>query len=130
VNGQVIVEIPDGLAYESRDDEGRKVRKPFQSPFSQEFIEKRVDDMKRLEKRAAMAANFPNQFAQLDDVLRQTRQRHNRDDLEDFRNDPEVGPWLNWRDDMLKQCEKAANIKEVKPPKWPKFPKEHRHSEG
>jgi hypothetical protein len=130
VNGQVIVEIPDGLAYESRDDEGRKVRKPFQSPFSQEFIEKRVNDMKRLEKRAAMAANFSDQMALLDEVLRQTRQRTNSDTTEDFRDDPEVGPWLNWRDDMLNQCEKAAKIKDVKPPKWPKFPKEHSHSDG
>jgi hypothetical protein len=128
VNGQVIVEIPDGLAYESRDDEGRKVRKPFQSPFSQEFIEKRVNDMKRLEKRAEMAANFPDEMALLDEVLRQTRQRKNSDDLEDARTDPEIGPWLAWRDEMLAQCEKVAKLKDVKRPKWPKFPKEHRHN--
>jgi hypothetical protein len=60
VNGQVIVEIPEGLAYESRDDDGRKVRKPFQSPFSQDQIVQSVADLKRLEKRATMAANFPD----------------------------------------------------------------------
>jgi hypothetical protein len=130
VNGQVIVEIPEGLAYESRDDEGRKVRKPFQSPFNQDQIVQSVALMKSLEKCAAMAANFPDQMALLDDVLRQTRQRTNSDTIDDLRNDPEVGPWLSWRDDMLKQCEKASKKSEVKPPKWPKFPKGHRHSDG
>lgn len=130
VNGQVIVEIPEGLAYESRDNDGRLVRKPVEVPFSQEFIEKRVSDMKRLEKRAEMAANFPNEMALLDEVLRQTRQRKNSDDIEEARTDPEIGRWLQWRDDMLAQCEKAAKSKDVKPPKWPKFPKDHRHSDG
>jgi hypothetical protein len=69
-------------------------------------------------------------MALLDDVLRQTRQRTNCDDIEDLRKDPEVGPWLSWRDDMLKQCEKGAKKTDIKPPKWPKFPKEHRHSDG
>jgi hypothetical protein len=126
----VIVEIPEGLAYESRENDGRVVRKPFQSPFSQDQIEKRVADMKRLEKRAAMAANFSDEMALLDEVLRQTRQRKNSEDIEDLRQDPDIGPWLAWRDDMLNQCESAAKKTDVKPPKWPKFPKEHRHSDG
>lgn len=130
VNGRVLVDEPSGLMSELRDNNGVIVRKPQTSIFTQDYIEKRVDELKRLEKRSAMASNFTDQLLFLDDVLRQFRKRVGSDQIEDFANDPEIGPWLVWRNDLLNQCEKTTIKVEIKLLKWPKFPKGHRHNSG
>jgi hypothetical protein len=130
MNGRVVIDIPNGLMSELRDDNGKMVRKPYVSTFSQDNIEKQVSELKRLEKRSAMASNFTDHLILLDDVLRQHRQRFGNDQIDDYAKDPEIGPWLAWRDDMLNQCEKASKFIEVKLSKWPKFPKAHRHTLG
>jgi hypothetical protein len=66
----------------------------------------------------------------LNEVLVQNYQRTGNDKSDDFKNDPEIGPWLAWRDDVLAQCESAKRPEEVKVPKWPLFPKAHRHHSG
>jgi hypothetical protein len=130
VNGRVLVDVPEGMMSELRDGNGTIVRKPHVTTFSQDHIEKRVSELKRLKKRSEMASNFTGELTLLDDVLRQHAQRTGNDRMESFANDPEIGPWLAWRDDMLAQCEKAAKVIDIKLPKWPKFPKEHRPSDG
>lgn len=128
--GRVSVNVPEGLVAEVRDASGKMVKQPLGGMFSHDEVEKSVNELKRIEKRSEMASNFREQLILLNDVLVQNYQRTGNDKSDDFKNDPEIGPWLAWRETFLVQCETANKPSDVKIPKWPKYPRAHRHLAG
>lgn len=123
VEGRVVVELPD-----ASDRNSGTEKQSYGTIFTHDAIEKRVQVMKRIEKRSEMASNFKGHLLILDQILLQHRQYAGDVPADVLKSDPEVGPWIVWRDALLAQCEIVDRPADVKIPKWPQFPNWHRQS--
>lgn len=122
VDGQVIIDIPVGLASEVRDKAGKVTLVPYKFAMSQVEIESKVLALKRIERIAAMVANFAPHLSILNSVTLQASQlRGNQPD--GFEKDIDKSdPWQKWKFDVEAQLETATKPEEMVMPPFPALP--------